>query len=327
MEYILRPPLNILRPHLRGSNERLAKAPVYIDPLTYPHRHLSELHWHDYTQIWYIVSGTYIHTINGKNVVQNPGSVAIVFPYSTHQIDRTLSASSETKGVVLSISPEGFEKYALPFVSLSYNCALYNNIPLNNFVTFRGEEKLRADKLLYGILTDIYNHNPPALTNVFSRLADFLELCTNNSVSELPKHKFITAKDHAECINRSIDFIHRNFCENISLDNARREAMMSSRLFSKAFPEIIGKTFHKTLFDFRLAHAIDHLRYNDNAFYEIADICQFAHQSHFSNTCKSMFNKSPSDLREYLQDYQRDYRSWDEQRKKEIELLSVWDNE
>ena len=325
MERVLRPALNILRPHLRATNERFKKAPVYID--TFTDRRLSELHWHDYTQIWYTVSGSYVHMINGKEVVQGPGSVAIVFPYSAHQIDTTNSCFRETKGVTFSISPEGFERFALPFVSLSYNSTFYSNAPLSNFVTLRGEDKIRADELLYGILSDVYKRNPPALPAVFSHLSDFLELCTKNSVAELPKSKFITAKEHAECINHSVDFMRRNFCENISLDDVRRESMMSSRLFSKAFPKILGKTFHKTLFDFRLAHAVDHLRYNDNALDEAADICQFAHLSHFSNTCKSIFNQSPSDLREYLRDYEADYKYWDKKRKKEIDFFSVWTDE
>lgn len=326
MERVLRPALNMLCPHLCALNERFKKAPVYID--TFTDRRLSDLHWHDYTQIWYTISGTYVHMINGKRVLQGPGSVAIVFPYSTHQIDTTMASFPGIKGVTFSISPEGFEKFALPFVSLSYNCAFYNNAPLNNFINLRGEDKVRADELLYGILTDVCNRTPPNLTTVFSHLSDFLELCTKNSVAEFPKSKLATAKDHAECIGRSIDFMHLNFCENISLEDVRKESMMSSRLFSKAFPEILGKTFHKTLFDFRLTHAVDHLRYNDNAFYEVADICQFAHLSHFSNTCKSIFNQSPSDLRKYLRDYEADYKYWREKRKKEIDFFSVWnDNE
>ena len=41
-------------------------------------RRLADSHWHDYTQIWYTVSGSYTQTINGVKLQQTAGSAALI---------------------------------------------------------------------------------------------------------------------------------------------------------------------------------------------------------------------------------------------------------
>ena len=57
--------------------------------------------WHDDLQIWYTVSGSYYHTVNGIQYKQGPGSVILVFPYMMHRIDTT--ETDITNAVILQI--------------------------------------------------------------------------------------------------------------------------------------------------------------------------------------------------------------------------------
>ena len=50
-------------PSLCSSNPLFSVAPITVKTLS--DKRISSYHWHDYLQIWYTISGNYLHTVNG----------------------------------------------------------------------------------------------------------------------------------------------------------------------------------------------------------------------------------------------------------------------
>ena len=73
-------------------------------------RQISSTHWHDYLQIWYTVSGSYLHTVRGIPYEQKPGSAMLIFPYTKHSIDSSGSNMDGTTVISFSVKKNYLEK-------------------------------------------------------------------------------------------------------------------------------------------------------------------------------------------------------------------------
>ena len=90
----------------------LERLPFYIYPVTSSVK--NELHWHDYIQVWYTVSGSYYHTINGETKRQVAGSIALIYPYTLHAVDTSVSDIEKTRIISFSITKDVYEKSCFP---------------------------------------------------------------------------------------------------------------------------------------------------------------------------------------------------------------------
>ena len=147
---VLMPKISCVLPCISKHRFPNPLKPFHIDLLV--DKRSSETHYHDFTQIWYTVSGSYIHTINDSTVLQTAGSIAIVYPFSVHQINSINSNLEETNVISVSFKNDVFEKNILPFFTPYYNCALFDKMHLSPFITFTGRDKEKLDELFEELL-------------------------------------------------------------------------------------------------------------------------------------------------------------------------------
>ena len=79
---------------LSASKRMFQVVPLIVQKLS--DKRISSTHWHDYLQIWYTVSGSYLHTVEGVAYEQKPGSAMLIFPYTKHSIDSSCSDLDDT---------------------------------------------------------------------------------------------------------------------------------------------------------------------------------------------------------------------------------------
>jgi len=104
-------------------------------------------------------------------------------------------------------------------------------------------------------------------------------------------------------IQRSLDFIHKNFAEPIGLADAAGAAAYSRCHFCKLFKQHMGLSFVAYLTGLRISHARRLLEHTDLPVTSIAYEVGFNDLSHFERVFRSSVRKSPSQYRNHTKDF------------------------
>lgn len=284
----------------------------------------SGLHWHRYTQIFYTLSGSYTHTINGETLEQTAGSVAMVFPYSTHEINTLGSNLEELKVISLSIDNSALESFLPSYKPLSYSLALYDGLSLPMFTRLTGDDKERADMLLTDILSGILSKAPLPLEKAFGNVNSFLSLCVKGSLPPVFSKRFETIEEHTALARDAIDFVFQNYSRPISISVTSKELGLSPNMLSAIFREITNRTYHEFLISHRLNYACDDIRYTDSKLDYIAARHGFSHSSHLIRTLVKHEAITPTEMRRDQTQYVSDFGHIMAGRKNKLSELSQW---
>lgn len=98
-------------------------------------------------------------------------------------------------------------------------------------------------------------------------------------------------------IQNSIDFIEKNLCEEINLDNLARHAYISKFHFHRLFHRFTGEAVMQYIRKRRLAEAARELNHTHETITDIALKYQFGSQESFSRAFKKMYGISPKEYR------------------------------
>ena len=298
---VLLPKISCVLPNISTHMLTNPKKPFKVDLLT-DHR-ISEMHFHPFTQLWYTVSGSYVHTINGQRVMQKPGSLAVVYPFSVHQIDSTASDLEKTKVISVSFLNDVCEKNLLPFFSPYFDCALFDKMHLAPFISFDGSDKESLDELFCELLDKPKNDFDAFSQIFFANTGKILDLCIRKINKPYNGRNLSSLQERSLHIDKSVSYITNNYFDKITISDAAKYATMSRSMFLDSFRTLSGMTCHNYLTSVRLHRVIGRLPYEDKAIYELADECGFSSSSHFHKVCNDTFGLSPKELKLYLSAY------------------------
>lgn len=291
-------------PDLCEHNLLFNALPVLIK--TKHQRRVSSVLWHDYLQIWYTISGTYRHVLQGVSYQQSPGSLILVFPYMTHQYDTSQSDLEELSVFQISIRKDVFQKYGIPFLSHGYNAASFNSYCLQPSITI-----LEADRPeLNGICTELlkeYNKKLDMQANrLMTMISSFLEVCTWYSHRKVSAREQATIHTRNAGIERAMTFLKENRTQSITIDEISSAAIMSRRSFTDGFKAVTGQTTYSYLNALRIKDAVRMLRKTKKSISQIAKECGFCSSSYFCQKCIETYGLSPHALRRSLSQWSRE---------------------
>ncbi|MCX7773353.1 MAG: AraC family transcriptional regulator [Clostridia bacterium] len=95
-------------------------------------------------------------------------------------------------------------------------------------------------------------------------------------------------------IDRALEYIHAYYNADICLDDICRELELSRYHFIRIFKAHTGKTPHAYLLDVRLDNALQLLKKGDHSLEEVAYLCGFVNQIHFSQCFKKKYGITPT---------------------------------
>ncbi len=263
-------------------------------------------HWHDYTQLWYTVSGSYDQIINGERITQRAGSLALIFPFTRHTIDTTMSDLENTRIICISVFEDLFSKNIMPFRPLSYVVSVFDKLILTPSIRLSGKEKERMDTLFEDCLSGYQLHDNMDEKKIFAYISDIFELLAKSS-TKISDAKLLRAHERSLVISEATKFISSNSTKNISLDEISKLCLMSKRSFNDKFKACTGQNFYDFYMYSRLKHVIWHLRFTDMPISDIAEMCGFYDSVHLSHTIKNMFGISPAELRAQMRAHSQTY--------------------
>ncbi|MBE6911363.1 MAG: helix-turn-helix domain-containing protein [Ruminococcaceae bacterium] len=272
-------------------------------------------HYHDFFQLYYVLSGSYKDTINRKDVICDSRSVTLTMPYTTHALNTTAEVSEDPEVLSLSFHADDFHKKGIPFTFLTFNSAAYENKILPTHLHIYDEDKPLADKLMMEIHSEYQKKSGMFLTKVFENLNLFLSLCAKAS-SEVVSSRFIAAASaRGKTITNTIKKIKQDCSKKWLIDDAAKASMMSRSTFTKNFREVTGMSYHEVVTQIRLMKSVELMRYTRKSIAEIAEEVGFSSNAHFTKECIKMFTLPPQQLRfrmaEITRLRQEEIKKWD----------------
>ena len=255
-----------------------------------------DLHWHEYYQLNFIISGRGTSAINGVTRKLEGGSAFLISPADFHEI-------APEEGTSLEI-------YKLAFPHLKIKEELLELI-------FRGEKKIER----YAIFSNNLEFDTFAkrLENLSAEIKAkrpaheiFVQSELNNILIQWHRARFISPKDvltsQAEDsvpthpgIQRALSYIQLHFREALTLQQIASIAHLSVSYFSELFRTSVGMTFQKYLQLQRLQFAMSTLRSSSSSITQVSYAAGFNTLTHFERTFKQRFGMTPSEVKQTKQ--------------------------
>lgn len=229
------------------------------------------LHWHEFYELEYIVSGRGTYTLNG---VSYPAAPGMLF-FSTYMDFHDVQADEPIQTLTVEFNEQWIDK------SLFFD--LYTSTAIDNFDSgwllklsevLSSEDKYRAvhaEKLLNCVLIEVCR-------KIGSTAA------TENPVGI------------SDNVKRALQYIHIHFREDISATEIARQSGVSPNYFSRIFREQTGTTLKQHLTDLRIEYAKRLLLYSD---IPVTDICFDSGFNSFSSFYRMFFDRVGMSPREY----------------------------
>ena len=291
--------------HLSDAKRMFQAVPVTVSKIS--DKRICNTHLHDYLQIWYTVSGSFLLTVGGVTYEQKPGSAMLIFPYMKHSINSSKSDMSETTVIKICIKKGVLEDNFIPFIPHAYDNASFDSIHLNPHLLFTGKDKEAADRICMELLAESGKRASMQFSKQYTLIADFLELCANQSEKLYSKREIITAQSRNACIDKAMAYLLDNSKKRIDLTDASNAAMMSKSNFTASFHAVTGQSCHSYINMLRMHYAIDLLRHSEKSISEIAKECGYYDHRHFRRQCVEIHGTSPMELRRELSQWTREY--------------------
>lgn len=297
-------PFEACVPSLSSTNRMFDILPFTVQTVCQNKKH--NPHWHDYLQIWYTVSGSWLHTINGVAYPQKAGSAAVIFPYMAHRIDTSETNLKETLVIQISIKKNFLESNNIPFLGHTFENASFDSFYLAPNTTITGRDKQLADLICTDILSEYRKHMAMHTNKILNDIVRLLEIFVKNVDTSVNKIELAQIRTRMECIDEAMAYLLANTSKKMTIDEISNVAMMSRRTFTSAFNSTIGQTCHSYITSLRMQNAYTLLRITDKSIAEIAAECGFFDSSHFAQVCRETYGMSPLAIRKKISKWQRE---------------------
>ncbi len=256
------------------DNERyFAKDSGFMAALHYLHEDYP-LHWHEFYEIEYIVTGHATESINGTDHEAGPGFAVLITPDDLH------SYHNVRKDDVVTVYNVKFSPYLLPPELQKMLSGL--PAPLRGVCP---EIKFFFDRLLME-----YNNRSFArdqfIVSAITQICILLFRCCNN----FP----ISANDQE---HKMVSFVREHYLKPIRAQSVAEQFHLTPNYFSEVFKKHTGIGFSAYVKSLRLKFAAKLLLTSDLTVSEIAGQSGFNSMTYFFNSFKSAYGMSPEQFR------------------------------
>ena len=264
-------------------------------------------HNHDYFQLYYTISGSYKHTINGVTKICTPGDVSLIMPYTVHHLDTLDTNIEETTLITISFLPRLFPQKNIPLYPISFENAAFREKLLPSSMMLSGEDKVFADKLMLDIHSEFQKHSDMFITSILKKLMSFFDICHKSSGLTVKGTSLPARISSAEQVYKAARYVNENRTKKLTIEELSAISTMSRSTFTKNFRSVMGMSFHDLLLEIRLSKAVTELRYSHKSIAEIAEEVGFSSSSHFIRACTATYSRTPLALKKEMAERTREY--------------------
>ena len=243
-------------------------------PKSYP------LHWHEYFEIEYILSGSGYIVLNGNNI-----------PFKAKTI--WFTTLSDTIEIILEPGTT-VELYNISFRPTWIDDSIYNI--LSDGIVVQNFPNILIERLIQEY-EKIDEHREKMLRNLLNCIIiDIIRETKDNSFSVYTKNQ-----NYSQFIQKSLKYIHQNFKEPISQNEVAEYVGLSTNYFSAKFHNEIGESFKCYVNNLRLTYSSKLLINTDISIVDVAFASGFTDISNYYHTFKKKYGISPLQYRKHHQ--------------------------
>jgi len=253
-----------------------------------------EHHWHDCFELLYVEEGEADQWVNGQRFTMCEGDMLLLHSGDIHA---TLCKNHPVRILVLKfmpsvLNPQCSHAFQSPFFTgyLDYGRHSCSILPR--------ELTLEILPLLMEIMEEYsgcaQGYEYYVKSNIL-RMAGILE--RNDFLS------FETVKKNAagfSGISKIIDYMEKNYAQDIMLSDLAREAHMSDAYFSRYFKRVTGRNYKQYLDYIRTANATFRILHDGMTVTQAAMVCGFSCAQAMTRTYTRMMGFPPSELKKNL---------------------------
>ena len=240
------------------------------------------LHMHDFYELEIVMDGCCGEYINGNYFEFSEGDIYVLTPNDIHNI----------------VLPENSGSTKI------FNIRFYKNHVADNLrqcldkITIPLIPRLEPEQYRFILSLASRAKDEMSSDSALSQCAAEYLLCSILCILLDTQNKFssVVNKDQTR-VSLVLDYIAKNYTNDISLDDAANEIAISKFYLSSILTSSIGKGFSKILNIYRLRQVANEILSTDKS---ITDICYdagYQNFSHFSRAFKQHFGMTPSEYR------------------------------
>ena len=229
------------------------------------------VHWHDFYEIEYVISGSGSYMINGQSVQVEEGMLYFMTPIDFHHVN---TAETEIFNVMFSGNLVSYDVLA-PFT----DHAAPKAIPV----------PLRMRPLIFALLEEIVEYQKDEVYSAALLECLLLKLSHTLMDSEQERHSSVARKMQFYIIN--------HFREKVTLEDAAKYVGLTSAYASAVFKKEMDTNFKKYLNELRFSYAKKLLMCSDLSVTQICGECGFEDYPNFIRRFREHFGMTPSQVR------------------------------
>lgn len=259
----------------------------------HPSYSMHSAHAHSYFELYYLVSGECNFFLYNNVYHMESGSMVFIPADTLHKttyldgkahervyIEFTLDYASE---IIQAIGLERFE-----------------NLLYNNFFTVPSQF-IRIVDHIYAMLIREKQHSDSfsecAIKNLFQQLLILLMRSFDKPLEQNTALISSPVQVLDETIQNAMNYISKNFSQNITLDLVAQKLHLNASYFSKKFKSINGFGFKEYLNTIRINHSEKLLLETNLSITEIAFQCGYQNSNYFGDAFKHLNKISPTEFR------------------------------
>ncbi len=274
--------------------ERLANKDYFVTSspfqlFVYPLQHHIPLHWHEFFELGFFISGEGSQVLNGKKSKLRRGTLFLLTPADFHELTPAKGEICHHYNLIFSDDAIRETLYPLLFHE---NRSLHCVMDEQQCLVIEAEFKKILEELNQGQIASNL-----MIQNAFERI--IIEFIRETSAHNKKENNLVKPQTETDqMMHRTISFIQLHFREELTLKDAASQAKLSPNYFSHMFQSYTGIPFQNYLQNLRLQFAASLLRVSKLSVTEICFASGFNTLNHFERIFKSKFGKSSRGYRE-----------------------------
>ena len=265
--------------------------PVYLNKeslFDYPEKRVTS-HWNDGLEIVNVLDGCMNITVNGVEYEARQSDVIVIFPGYVHYFE---NIEGNNCSYYCGVFHEALLSSVDPIVKRYIN-PMFHSFHPGVIVFHKESEYYKPIKEVFSRIGVLLNEKKFAYELRLSAcLHEFLALLCD-SVEQ--SFFLYTAADKTsyDAIRNMITYVQENYGRVVSVEELCEAGHVSRNQCFNVFQKYTGCTPSNYVMKFRLHIAKGMLATTDMSIVDIADVCGFAHQSHFTNRFSSNYGITP----------------------------------
>lgn len=251
------------------------------------------LHCHPEAEFFYLEKGEITFYVENQSYPLSAGDGIFIPPNLIHEAVKQPEVICDFYAVVF--SAESLEQHLQPYCHTYFSLLSSRRMDCIYPIYARKPE----NAALLSQLSRLFTYHDQVLESYELALTGALLICWQ----ELYNHCFsrqIAPSSELLLFNelqKSIDYLHLHFNENITLETIAKEAGLSESYFCHSFKEFTGTTPFSYLNRIRIVKGCELLSKTNKKITEIALLCGFNNISYFNRTFTKIIGSTPSAYR------------------------------